>query len=88
LPIPSRCSIVCLLVVCFMIFQMAVFGYLFLYGIHPSFWTMPTDRWWTWPVAGIYGVGAALVLLGWRLLARERSTNWSPIAVCCSVAGR
>ncbi|WP_338503743.1 cbb3-type cytochrome c oxidase subunit I [Sphingomonas kaistensis] len=73
-------AIVCLLVVCFMIFLMAVFGYLFLYGIHPSFWTMPTERWWAWPIAGLYGFGAALVLLGWRLLARERSTVWSPTA--------
>jgi hypothetical protein len=23
---------------------MAVFGYRFLDGIHPSFWTVPTDR--------------------------------------------
>jgi hypothetical protein len=38
-------------------------------------------------VAGLNGVGAALVLLGFRLLARARSTTWSSIAVCCSVAG-
>lgn len=73
-------AIVCLLIVCFMIFLMAVFGYLFLYGIHPSFWTLPTNRWWAWPIAVLYGAGALLVLLGRGLLKRDRSTTWSPTA--------
>lgn len=80
-------AIICLLIVCFMIFLMAVFGYLFLYGVHPSFWTMPTERWWAWPIAGLYGFGAALVLLGWRLLKREGSTVWSPTAALLFGAG-
>ena len=71
---------ICLLVVCFMIFLMGVFGYLFLYGIHPSFWTVPTDRWWALPIAGLYGIAALLVLGGRRLLARKGTTNWSPSA--------
>ncbi|WP_300975277.1 cbb3-type cytochrome c oxidase subunit I [Sphingomonas sp. LHG3406-1] len=83
-------AIICLLVVCFMIFLMAVFGYLFLFGIHPSFWTLPTDRWWALPIAGLYGFAALLLLYGRRLLAREGSTNWSPTAAvlfaCAAIA--
>jgi hypothetical protein len=39
-------AMICVLVVAGMIFLMAVFGYLFLYGVHPTFWTVPTERWW------------------------------------------
>jgi cytochrome c oxidase subunit I+III len=69
---------ICVLVVAAMVFLMAVFGYLFVYGIHPSFWSPPTERWWAAPVAGAYGAAAALVLYGRRLLIREGSSNWSP----------
>ena len=73
-------AIVCVLVVAGMIFLMAVFSYLFLYGIHPSFWTVPTDRWWAFPIAAGYAISAVLVLFGRRLLARDGSANWSPTA--------
>jgi cytochrome c oxidase subunit I+III len=73
-------AIVCVLVVAGMIFLMAVFGYLFLFGIHPSFWTTPTERWWALPIIGLYGSGALLVLFGRRLLRRSTSTTWSPVA--------
>jgi cytochrome c oxidase subunit I+III len=73
-------AIVCVLVVAFMIFVMAVFGFLFLYGIHPTYWQVPDDRWWALPIAGAYAAGAALALYGRHLLAREGSTNWSPTA--------
>ena len=73
-------AIICVLVVAFMIFLMAVFGYLFVFGIHPGFWTVPTDRWWAAPIVATYGVAALLVFYGWRLLGRESSTNWSPTA--------
>jgi cytochrome c oxidase subunit I+III len=73
-------AIICVLVVAGMIFLMAVFSYLFLYGIHPSFWTVPTERWWALPIAGAYGLAVLLVLYGWRLMTREGSTNWSPTA--------
>ena len=73
-------AIVCVLVVAGMIFLMAAFGYLFLFGIHPSFWTVPTERWWAIPIIGLYGAGALLVLFGRRLLRRSTSTTWSPIA--------
>ena len=80
-------AIVCVLVVCLMIFLMAVFGYLFLYGIHPSFWVVPTERWWAAPIAGLYGASALLVLYGWRLIAREGSTVWSPTAAILFAGG-
>ena len=71
-------AIVCVLVVAAMIFFMAIFGYLFVYGIHPSYWTVPTGRWWAAPIAACYAVAAALVLYGRHLLNRDGSTNWSP----------
>ncbi len=71
---------ICVLVVAGMIFLMAVFGYLFVYGIHPSFWSVPTNRWWAFPIAGGYLIGALLTLYGRRLMGREGSTNWSPPA--------
>lgn len=73
-------AIICVLVVCFMIYLMAVFGYLFLHGIHPSYWTVPTDQWWSAPIAATYALGISLIFYGWRLLGREGSTNWSPTA--------
>ena len=73
-------AIICVLVVAGMIFLMAVFGYLFVYGIHPAYWTVPTERWWAGPIAAGYAIAALLVLYGRRLLGREGSTNWSPTA--------
>jgi cytochrome c oxidase subunit I+III len=73
-------AILCVLVVCFMIFVMAVFGYLFVYGTHPEYWSVPTERWWAVPIVGGYAASAALVRYGWYLLARERSSLWSPTA--------
>jgi cytochrome c oxidase subunit I+III len=69
-----------LLIVILMVFLMAVFSYLFLYGIHPSYWTVPTDRWWAFPIVASYAASAALVFYGRMLLTRPRSTNWSPTA--------
>lgn len=73
-------AIICVLIVAGMIFLMAIFGYLFLYGIHPSFWVVPTERWWGLPIAATYGLAALLVLYGRRLIVRKGSTNWSPTA--------
>ena len=81
-------AIICVLVVTGMIILMAVFGYLFVYGIHPSYWTVPTERWWAAPIAAAYGIAAVLILFGRRLLGREGSTRWSPtlaILFACSL---
>jgi cytochrome c oxidase subunit I+III len=71
---------ICVLVVAGMIFLMAVFSYLFVYGIHPTFWDIPADRWWAFPIAAGYAVGAALTFYGRHLLGRDGSSNWSPTA--------
>jgi cytochrome c oxidase subunit I+III len=73
-------AIVCVLVVAGMVFGMAVFGYLFLYGIHPEYWVVPAERWWAGPIVVAYAAAAALVRYGRHLIAREGSTNWSPTA--------
>ena len=71
-------AIVCLLVVVFMIWLMAVFGWFFLYGIHPSFWDVRGEPMRAVPITAGYALAAALVLLGRYLLKREKSTHWSP----------
>ncbi len=73
-------AIVCVLVVAAMVFLMAVFGYLFVYGVHPSFWAPPTERWWAVPIAAMYAAGGLLLILARWLLPREKSTLWSPTA--------
>ncbi|MBA3576805.1 MAG: cbb3-type cytochrome c oxidase subunit I [Sphingomonas sp.] len=69
---------VILLIVILMIFVMAVFSFVFLYGLHPSYWTAPDNQWWLLPILGGYGAAIGLALLGRWLLAREKSTHWSP----------
>ncbi len=71
---------ICVLVVAGMIFLMAVFGYLFVYGIHPSFWNIPTDRWWAFAIAAAYAAGASLTVYGHHLMGRDGASNWSPTA--------
>jgi cytochrome c oxidase subunit I+III len=75
---PSWWALVSLLVVIFMVWLMTVFSWFFLYGIHTAFWKDMGEPWWLIPVLGGYGAAAGLVLLGRRLLAREKSTRWSP----------
>jgi cytochrome c oxidase subunit I+III len=69
-------AMVVLLVVIGMIFLMAVFSYLYLYGIHPSFWVAPPDPLWLLPVCGGFAGGAALALLARRRLAAPRAKLW------------
>jgi cytochrome c oxidase subunit I+III len=67
-----------LLIVIGMIFVMALFSYLYLYGVHADFWTSPPAAIWLAPLLLLYGGGIGLALLARRLLAREKSTLWSP----------
>jgi cytochrome c oxidase subunit I+III len=53
---------------------------LFVYGIHPGFWTVPSERWWAFPIAAAYAGAAVLVLYGRHLMGREGASNWSPTA--------
>jgi cytochrome c oxidase subunit I+III len=71
-------AMVILLVVIGMIFLMSVFGFFYLYGVQPAFWRPGPDEAWLAPIIGLYVLAAGLALLGRRLLARERSTLWSP----------
>ncbi len=67
-----------LLIVVFMIFLMTVFSWFFLYGIHPRLWSAPDNLLSLVPVLGGYGAAAGLLFLGRHLLARTKSTHWSP----------
>ena len=69
---------VMLLIVALMVFIMAVFSFLFVFGTHPEYWTDFGGTEWAPVVAGLYVAGAGLVLLGRWLLQREASTLWSP----------
>ncbi len=71
-------AMVILLVVILMMFVMTVFSFLFLYGVHPEYWSAPGEPAWLLPILGGYGAAAALALLGRYLLARKHSTLWSP----------
>ena len=69
---------VILLIVIFMIFFMAVFSWFFLQGAHPQFWRDIGDETLLMPILAGYAAAAGLVLLGRFLLARDKSTHWSP----------
>jgi cytochrome c oxidase subunit I+III len=60
-----------LLTVIGMIFLMAVFSYLYLYGIHPQHWSSPPGLWWLAAILGTYGLGAACVWAARTLVLRQ-----------------
>ena len=74
-------AMIVLLTVIGMIWVMAVFSYLFLYGVHPQYWAPPPEPVWLLPLLGGYGSAAGLALLSRWLLAREGSTLWTPPTV-------
>ncbi|WP_129791306.1 cytochrome c oxidase subunit I [Sphingosinicella sp. CPCC 101087] len=71
-------AMVVLQIVIGMIFLMAAFSYLYLYGVHTSFWTAPPAPSWLALLLPLYGAGMGLAWLARVLLARRRSTLWSP----------
>jgi cytochrome c oxidase subunit I+III len=71
-------AMVIVLIVIGMVFLMTIFSYVFVYGIHPQYWGAPPDRLWLIPILGGYAAAAGLALLGRHLLARKKSTKWSP----------
>ena len=80
-------AMIILLIVVGMIFVMAAFGYLYLYGIHPQFWTSAPDPWWLVPILVGHGSGAGLALLARFMLAREATQLWTPgVLICCAAA--
>ena len=71
-------AMIVLLIVIGMIFLMTVFSYVYLYGIHPGFWTRPPDPLWLAAIVPFYAAPAGLALLARRLLARDKTTLWTP----------
>ena len=71
-------AMVILLVVIFMIFLMAVFGLLYLYGVQPQFWVPPPGLEWLAAILPAYAGAAGLVVLSRHMLAREGTTLWTP----------
>jgi cytochrome c oxidase subunit I+III len=69
---------VMLLVVVFMVFLMTVFSFLFVYGIHPRYWSDYGGEGWALVIVALYAGAAGLTMLGRHLLKREGSTHWSP----------
>jgi cytochrome c oxidase subunit I+III len=71
-------AMVILLIVIFMLFVMTVFSYLYLFGVQPAFWREPPALATAVPVLALYAGAAGLAVLGRWLLARKKSTRWSP----------
>ncbi|WP_318531712.1 cbb3-type cytochrome c oxidase subunit I [Sphingomonas parva] len=74
-------AMIILLIVIGMIFLMAVFSYLYLYGIPPEFWIKPADRRWLFPIVALYALAALLAWLGRHVLTRKRVSTWAPSAL-------
>jgi cytochrome c oxidase subunit I+III len=81
-------AMVILLIVIGMIFAMAVFSFLYLYGVQPSFWIAPAG----WQGAAVtlplYALTAGLALGSRVMLARKATQLWTPgvLFLCGSVA--
>ncbi len=71
-------AMIILLIVIGMIFVMAVFSYLYLYGIHPGFWQSPPDAGWLAPIIAGYAAAATMAWWARRMLAREKTELWTP----------
>jgi cytochrome c oxidase subunit I+III len=80
-------AMIILLIVIGMIFLMTVFSYLYLWGIHPSFWRSPPDAVWLVPILACYGLAGALALFGRWMLAREKTHLWTPGVLIVIAAG-
>lgn len=80
-------AMVILLIVIGMMFVMTAFAYLYLYGIHPAFWTPPPPLASLVPLLAGYGGGAGLALFARRMLARPATHLWTPgiLVVCAAV---
>ena len=80
-------AMIILLIVIGMIFLMAVFSYLYLWGIHPGFWRSPPNPWWLLPVVGCYAVAGAVALFARWMLARKETQLWTPGVLIVIAAG-
>src|SRR3546814_1767334 len=71
---PGWWAMIILLIVIGMIFLMAVFSYLYPYGVHPSFWTSPPSLFWFFPFLAAHGLASLFALLARWLLTRKGYT--------------
>ena len=81
-------AMVILLIVIGMIFAMAVFSFLYLYGVQPAFWVAPAGWHGAAVALPLYALAAGLALWSRVMLARERTQLWTPgvLFLCGSVA--
>ncbi len=81
-------AMVILLIVIGMIFAMAVFSFLYLYGVQPAFWVAPAGWHGAAVALPLYALAAGLALWSRVMLARERTQLWTPgvLFLCASVA--
>jgi len=65
-----------------------VFSFLYLYGVHPSFWIAPPAPATLALVLPLYVGAAGLALLARYMLAREATERWTPgvLYVCAALA--
>jgi len=71
-------AMIILLIVIGMMLLMGTFSFLYLYGVHPQFWRPGPPAGWLPPILMGYLLAAGLAVFGRALLARKRSTLWSP----------
>jgi cytochrome c oxidase subunit I+III len=81
-------AMVILLIVIGMIFVMAVFSLLYLYGVQPQFWRSPADAGALAIVLPAYAAAGGLALFARRMLAREATRLWTPavLFLCAALA--
>lgn len=81
-------AMVVLLVVIGMIFLMAVFSFLYLYGVQPQFWVAPAGAAALAAILPAYAAAAGLALLSRHMLAREATKLWTPgvLFLCATLA--
>ena len=75
-----------LLVVIGMIFIMALFSFLYLYGVQPRFWIAPANPMWLAAILPVYAGAAGLALLARRMLARGATRRWTPALLFVAAA--
>ena len=80
-------AMIILLVVVGMMFIMALFSFLYLYGVQPRFWAAPAGLADLVAILPAYGLAAGLAWLSRFMLAREKTERWTPgVLYLCAAA--
>ncbi len=75
-----------LLVVIAMIFIMAMFSFVYLFGVQPAFWVAPAGLGWLAVILPAYAAAAGLALFARYMLARAGTELWTPgVLFVCAV---